>query len=450
MLCSCKFDCWGCCNFNKYLLGVCVKNLVVGSGISGRAVKDYLVSKNIDSDIIENFDSVDIEFVENELTKYDQIIISPGVKLDKNIKLQIKKNKIALLSELEFGVGKLKNDIIAVTGTNGKTTTVSLIGYLLRNYFGGCVVAGNIGVPITSLINKLSGEEIVVLECSSFQLETIKNFSPHIAIILNISEDHLNRHGTMKEYIRCKFNITKRQNENDYLILNADDEYLVNNLPKTKAKIFYISTKRKVVGCYLKKNFACFFDGVKEEKLVSLSNIKLKGEHNLLNILAAVLSVYLQTNDKKFLADVSNFLAVEHRIEFVKNIRGVDFYNDSKATNIVSTIVACKSFRSGINLILGGSDKGYSFDELFKNLPKNVKNIAIFGETKNKIAFSASKFNCKNIYIFDSLKRCVLFLFEKSLPGEIVLLSPACASFDQFENFEHRGNVFKNIVDGLK
>ena len=425
-----------------------MKTLIIGSGVSGKAVYKYLKDKKCNCEILEKFIESSELFDKLESGKFSRVIVSPGIKLDKNIIFQLKKRKIAFYGEMEFGMSKINNKIIAVTGTNGKTTTVSLIGYLLRKYLSGSCVAGNIGVPITSLINKLN-DEVVVLECSSFQLETINKFSPHIAVILNISEDHLNRHKTMKEYIRCKYNITKNQTEKDYLLLNADDEYLFNNPPKTKAKIFYFSTKRKVIGVYLKNKIAYFYDGIKEEKLVSLSGVCLKGEHNLSNILASILSVYLFTNDKNLLIDVSKFQGVPHRIEFVNNIKGVEFYNDSKATNISSCLVACNSFNSQINLILGGSDKGYNFDELFKNLPKYVKNIAIFGETKTKIAFSIKKFNFKNYYIFDNLKDCVTHLFNISLPGEVVLLSPACASFDQFESYEHRGNVFKNIVNEL-
>lgn len=426
-----------------------MKTLVIGSGVSGRAVYEFLNNKNLECCYLEDLKLTPENLTIEDLKKFKQVIISPGVKLNKRLIFQIKRSKIAFYGELEFGFRKIKNDIIAVTGTNGKTTTVSLLGYLLRRYLGGSEVAGNIGIPVTSLINKLSGNEILVVECSSFQLETIEKFSPHIAVILNISQDHLNRHKTMKEYIRCKYNITKNQKENDYLILNADDEYLQNNPPKTKAKIFYYSTKKKVLGVYKKYNSAYFFDGEKEEKLVSLSNIKLKGEHNLSNILASFLCVYLQTKDKSFLKNIDCFEGVPHRIEFVKNVKGIDFYNDSKATNISSTLVACKSFSCGINLILGGSDKGYNFDELFIKTPKTVRKIAVFGETKYKIVFSIKKYNFQNYYICDTLKQCVDVLFENCLPGEVVLLSPACASFDQFNNYEHRGNVFKSIVNDL-
>lgn len=430
-----------------------MKILILGSGLSGRAVADYLDSQNIDYIFAKNEDinsnDFNEEHLDNLLGDIDFAVISPGIPCDNKLVFWIKQRKIALFGELEFGCSKIKNDIIAVTGTNGKTTTVSLIHFLLKDYLGGCSLGGNIGVPVTSLINKIKGEEIVVLETSSFQLETIKHFKPHIAVILNISEDHLNRHGTMKEYIKCKYKISKNLKTGDYLILNADDDYLLKNPPKTKATIYYFSTKHKVIGSYIKNNCIYFNDNIKEIRLASLSGIKLKGEHNLSNILAGVLAVFLETRNTDLLKNISSFSGVEHRIEFVKSINGVDFYNDSKATNIASTLVAVKSFKNDINLILGGSDKGYGFDELFKNLPKNVKNIAIFGETKYKIASFIKKYKFENFYICDNLAQATKLLFSLSKPKDVVLLSPACASFDFFTCFEERGNFFKKIVREL-
>lgn len=427
-----------------------MKVMIIGSGVSGLAVSDYLAERNIDHFFAKKEDIEAREFnedyINNLLCDVLFAVISPGIKPHNELIFQLKKRRIALFGELEFGASKINNDIIAVTGTNGKTTTVSLIHYLLKDYLGGCKLGGNIGVPVTRLIRDVNDSEIFVLECSSFQLETIKKFRPHIAMILNITEDHLNRHGTMREYIKCKYKITKNQTKDDYLILNSDDEIIRKNPPKTKAQVFYFSTKRKVVGSYIKNGSIYFNDNVKEIRLASLSKIKLKGEHNLSNILASVLAVYLETGNKNMLKGISSFEGVEHRIEFVKTIRGVEFYNDSKATNIASTLVAVASFKNPINLILGGSDKGYDFDELFEKLPKNVDKIAVFGQTRMKIAFSAKKHNYQNIYICDDLESATNLLFKMSKPGDVVLLSPACASFDFFSNFEERGNFFKKIV----
>ena len=430
-----------------------MKVMIIGSGVSGLAVSDYLLSKNIECFFAKKEDveasSFDENYINELLDEVGFVVISPGISLQNELIFQIKKKKIAFFSELEFGASKLKNDIIAVTGTNGKTTTVSLIFHMLRQFSGGSAVGGNIGIPVTSLINRLSGSEIVTLECSSFQLETVKNFKPHIAVILNITEDHLNRHKTMKEYVRCKYKITKNQTSSDYLILNADDEMIRKNPPKNKAKIVYFSTKKKVLGSYVKNGSIYFRDNEKEIKLVSLSKINLKGEHNLSNILAGVTAVYLETGNVDLLKNIESFQGVEHRLEYVKTVRGVAFFNDSKATNIASCLVAVSSFSEPINLILGGSDKGYNFDELFKKLPKIVENIAIFGQTRSKIAFSAKKYNYKNYFTCDNLEQATKLLFDKAKTGSVDLLSPACASFDFFANFEERGNFFKKIVEEI-
>lgn len=429
-----------------------MKVLVVGTGKSGRSVYDYLYKHNYDVDFadekIVNLNEEDFKNIAKDrlFCGLSFIVVSPGVNLNLPYFKEAKRQKFKILGEMELGVKALKGDIIAVTGTNGKTTTVSLINFLLKNSNKNIFCGGNIGTPVTDFCDNVKTGDITVLECSSYQLESVKKFHAHIACILNFSVDHLSRHKTLKKYIWCKNKIVKNQTEKDYLLINFDNELLMNNIPKTKAKIYYFSTKKKVVGCYLKRGCIYFNDNQKEEKLLSLKNIKLKGEHNVSNILAAVLAVYLQTNNKKILTAAENFNGVEHRIEYVKTIKEIEFYNDSKATNIDSVLVATKSFKCKINLILGGSDKGYLFDELFKNLPKNVENIAIFGETKHKIAFSANKYGYKNYVICDSLKEATMSLFKTASKNSVILLSPACASFDHFSNFEERGNVFKKIV----
>lgn len=426
--------------------------LIVGSGKSGRSAFDYLYKHNY---MVEFADERIVNLDENEFQNIAKdrlfdglsfIVTSPGVSLNLPFIKEAKKQNIKIVGEFELGAKNIQGDIIAVTGTNGKTTTVSLINFLLKNQERSVFLGGNIGVPVTSFCDETKADDISVLECSSYQLETIKDFHAHIACILNFSVDHLARHKTMKKYIWCKNKIVKNQTEKDYLLLNYDNELLMQNIPKTNAQIYYFSTKTKVVGCYVNRGCIYFNDNKKQEKLLSLKNLKLVGEHNLSNVLASCLAVYLETGRKDILQDVVNFNGVEHRIEYVKTINGISFYNDSKATNIDSTLVATRSFKCKINLILGGSDKGYNFDDLFKNLPKNVENIAIFGETKYKIAFSAKKFGFKNYQICDSMKSSILNLFKISKQKSIVLLSPACASFDYFSNYEERGNIFKKIV----
>ena len=417
-----------------------MKVLIVGTGISGLSASDYLTKKGYDVEFAKsddvNSELHNLEYLDRLFCGLSFIVISPGISNDNKFLQEARKRKIKIIGEFELGVNNFQGDMIAVTGTNGKTTTVSLINFLLKDLEQDVFMGGNIGIPVTSFVDKSKKKDIAVLECSSFQLESVRTFRPHIAAILNITEDHLNRHKTMKEYIRCKFKITALQTKNDFLLLNADDEILMDNIPKTKAQIFYFSTKNKVVGCYIKRGCIYFNDNQNEKKLASLKNIKLVGDHNKSNILCACLAVYLQTKNLKLLDEIKNFQGVAHRIEYVKTVDGVAFYNDSKATNIDSVLVALKSFKCGINLILGGSDKGYNFDKLFAKIPKNVKNIAIYGQTKQKIAFSAKKYHFKNFYICDSLKAATLLCYELAKPKEIVLLSPACASFDCFKNFE--------------
>lgn len=408
----------------------------------GKAEVNELQIKELQNlDIKVEYGSHSDEFIKGS----SFVVTSPGIPPKSDIFKRIQKENIPIISEVEFAYLNSDTPFIAITGTNGKTTTISLLSFILsgnKNIF----VGGNIGTPVTSFTTETKDEDIILLECSSYQLESIKKFSPHIAGILNITEDHLIRHKTMKNYIKAKFNITKNQTEKDYLLINFDSEILMQNLPKTRAKIYYFSIKEKVIGCYIKNDSIYFNDGLKEKKLVSLKNIKLVGNHNLSNILCAVLAVYLELNEKKLLTRISQFQGVKHRIEFVKNIEGISFYNDSKATNIDSTLVAVNSFKSEINLILGGSEKGYEFDKLFKNLPNNVKNIIVFGQTKQKIIDASKRNNFSKIHKCTSLKECVMLGYKLSKKGDIVLLSPACASFDHFKNFEERGNVFIKIV----
>ena len=431
-----------------------MKAIIVGDGKSGKAAYKLLKSEGTDVSLLENENINKTIFKKEELDRlFDGlsfIVKSPGVPYDIQFLKEAKKRKIKVVGELELGANKLSGDVIAVTGTNGKTTTVSLINFLLSGLNQKIFLGGNIGIPVSSFCNETKNNDISVLECSSFQLEKISKFKPKISAILNLSPDHLNRHKTFKNYISCKQNIAKNQTKNDYLLVNADDEILMQNLPKTKAKIFYFSTKKQVVGCYLKRGDIYFNDSLKSKKIASAKNLKIIGEHNLSNTLCSVLAVWLETQNMELLKRLKDFSAVSHRIEFVTKINEISFYNDSKATNISSTLSAVSSFKCGINLILGGSDKGYDFDEFFAKNHKNIKNIAIFGETKQKIAFSAKKYNFKNFYICDTLRSSTLLLYQLAKPGEIVLLSPACASFDCFENYEERGNCFKKIVKEIE
>jgi len=432
-----------------------MKALIVGFGVSGTAAKNYLESHGIacevakSEDIETNKNLGDEKYLDRLFLGLSFIVASPGISPNIELFKKARKRKIKIISEFELGCIKSCGDKIAVTGTNGKTTTVMIIKHLLQNQGRDVFLAGNIGKAVTSVCDKTTDESILILESSSFQLEKVKSFHAHIAAILNITPDHLNRHKTMKNYIKAKQNIAKNQTESDYLLINADDELLMQNIPKTKAEIYYFSTKKRVRGCYAKFGSIYFYDGINESKLVSLKNVKLVGEHNISNILCASLAVYLETGKLFLLENISSFHGVSHRIEYIKTINGVAYYNDSKATNIDSTLVALKSFKCGINLIVGGSDKGYEFNKLFENLPNNVLNIVAIGETAEKIMKAANKCKFKSIIMVHNLKEALVLLAGNAKNGEIVLLSPACASFDQFKNYEERGSVFKKLVEEL-
>ncbi len=431
-----------------------MKVLIVGCGLSGLAAKDYLEGQGISTVFAKEKDinykgKFDEEYLDRLLSGLSFIVTSPGISPKIPLLKEARKRKIKIIGEFELGASALKGDIIAVTGTNGKTTTVSLIYYLLKGADTKINLGGNIGVPVSSFAKSSKVSDISVLECSSFQLEGIKHFHPHIAAILNFSVDHLSRHGTMKKYIEAKSNITKYQTEGDFLLINADCETLMENLPKTNAKVLYFSTKRRVEGCYIKRGSIYFNDNHCEKKLVSSKGIKLIGEHNLSNILCGVLAVYLETKNIKLVEGISRFVGVPHRTEYVKTISGIEFFNDSKATNISSTLVAVSSFKQNIHLILGGSDKGYEFDELFEKLPQNVKSIAVCGQTAKKILRAAKKFGYLNIKQCASFGEAVKTCYKNAKNGEVVLLSPACASFDCFKNYEERGMVFRKIVEEI-
>lgn len=429
--------------------------LVVGKGISGTSAARFLRSQGYrvklvdDEELSELKESEREKFLSRLFSGLLFVVTSPAIEPNHIVLRLAKERGIEVIGELELGARSLKGDIIAVTGTNGKTSTVSLIYFLLGKCSKKVFLGGNIGVAVTSFASDSKEGDISVLECSSFQLSSVDKFRAHIAAILNITVDHLSYHKTMQNYIFCKQQIAKNQTEDDFLLVNADDIICVNNIPKTRAKIYYFSTKHKVCGCYIKRGCIYFNDNLHEIKLASLKNIKLLGEHNKSNILCACLAVWLETGDISLFDRLCDFKGVSHRIEYIKSIGGVEVYNDSKATNIDSTLVATKSFKQKVNLILGGSDKGYEFDPLFKALPKNVKNIVVMGETKHKILAAAGRAKFKNIHACNGFKEAVKMCFDMAKSGEVVLLSPACASFDCFKNYEERGNYFKKIIEEI-
>lgn len=429
-----------------------MKALVLGMGKSGKA-SSTLLEKN-GFEVIKVDDSLDeYSFSKGKLpSDLSFIVTSPAVDMNHKIIRLAKKQKIEVMGEMELASRICPCEILAVTGTNGKTTTTSLLGELMKTQFN-TKVGGNIGVPLSEFVLDLKFSDRVVLEVSSFQLETIKTFKPHIACITNLSSDHLNRHKTMKNYIASKLNIFSNMTKADFAVLNADDNLLIKNVKKINATIYYFSTKKQVEGCFTENGFIYFKDNKQKiTKICSTKCLKLVGEHNLSNALCAICMYILAGGDIKSIKDVlMHFSGVEHRLEYVASIGKVDFYNDSKATNPNSTIVAMNSFKKPTVLILGGSDKGIGFDEVFSNLPFNIKWILAMGEVKEQILKSAKKFKFESISVVNSLKEAVSEGYSL-LSGKtgVVLLSPATASFDMFSNFEERGKFFVCAVKEKK
>ena len=430
-----------------------MKALIIGSGISGKSVNKLLKKQGYRTFIFDDR-KCDIEVLRDRLFEsLSLVIVSPGVSLDNQIIKLAQEKNIEVVGELECASRFLGSDYIAITGTNGKTTTTSLVYELFDRVLCQTYKGGNIGIPLSSFATETEKQDKVVLEVSSFQLETIKDFKPKVACLLNISPDHLNRHKTMQNYIQTKMRIFENQTNDDYAILNFDQKGTVKKyIPKIKSQIYYFSTKNVCKGCYSKNGSIYFNDGTESIFIMKTSAVPLAGEHNLANALASLLCaiLYGERDFEKLRNKLTKFKGVSHRLEFVSEINGVSFINDSKATNIDSTIVAMKAMNEPTTLILGGSDKGFEFDELFDNITKNIKNFIVIGQTQSKIVESATKKGVSNVYEANSLKDAVLLGYSLSKKGETVLLSPACASYDMFKNFEQRGRVFVKVVRELE
>ena len=429
-----------------------MKVLVIGNGMSGKSVCKLLKKQGHRTFLFDDKKYVPKFILLKLFENLDLVIVSPGVSLDNDLVITAKKKNIEVVGELEYSCRFFTASIVAITGTNGKTTTTKLVEQLLSDY-KTLYVGGNIGIPVSSFAQKIENQDRVVLEVSSFQLETIKNFKPKVSCLLNISEDHLNRHKTMQNYVSAKMRIFENQNNTDFAVLNLDQVLITNlDLSFIKSQIYYFSTKFVCKGCYSKNGCIYFNDGNKSTFIMKTSAIPLAGEHNLYNVLAALLCVILlgETDFEKLKNKIIKFHGVSHRLEFVTEINGVNFINDSKATNIDSAIVAMKAMNEPTTIIVGGSDKGFEYDTLFENLQKNIKAFIVIGQTKQKIIDSAIKKGVSNIYEAQNLREAVFLAYQLSNKGENVLLSPACASFDMFKNFEQRGKVFCKIVRELE
>jgi UDP-N-acetylmuramoylalanine--D-glutamate ligase len=383
----------------------------------------------------------------------DLIVVSPGVPVDAPPLVQARALGEAVIGEVELAAQFLPGPIVAITGSNGKTTTTTLTGEIMTAAGFPALVGGNIGTPAISLAERAQPETVIVLEISSFQLETIRTFRPKVAVILNVTPDHLDRHRTFEAYVDAKARIFENQQASDFAVLNADDPTCVAMASRTRAQVFWFSRQKEVEqGAWVRDGNIVFRDARVEQKtqqreIMQVSEIPLKGAHNLENVLAAVsASVLMGCAADKIRQAVRDFKAVEHRLEFVTTIRGVDYYNDSKATNVDATIKAIESFPANIHLILGGKDKGSDYSVLNELLRQRVKRVYTIGAAAAKI-----ESQIKNVEVVraETLENAIRNASAVAQPGDVVLLAPACASFDQFKNYEHRGKAFKEIVRGL-
>jgi UDP-N-acetylmuramoylalanine--D-glutamate ligase len=396
---------------------------------------------------------ISYEFGENSqraLKNCDLVVSSPGVPPTAKVLTDAEKSGIKIISELEFAWMHCKNPTIAITGTNGKTTTTALTAHIFNNSGRKAIACGNIGKPLSSFVGNISHDTVIVAEVSSFQLDRIDTFKPDVAMILNITPDHIAYHGSYENYINAKFNIFKNQKDNDLLIINADDETLNKNIPHTQGGIARFSQNEINRGIFVKNgNLVMRFpDTDKEEILMEMSELSLPGLHNCYNSMAAALAARaFEIRNEDIRDSLMSFLGVEHRLELVRTLEGVDYINDSKATNVNATWYALSSYNSPLVWIAGGRGDSNDYSVLDDLVKKNVKCIIAIGEEQDTIFnhFSAMVRCIKMDNLVDAVRESKEFAES----GDMVLFTPACKSFDQFLNYEHRGEIFKAAVNDL-
>lgn len=445
------------------------KVLVAGSGISGIAAAKLLLAKGGEVVLYDGNDKLDAEKIKKnfdedakvsvvlgELKRTDLLgvelsVISPGIPLDAPFVTVLDEAGVPIWSEIQLAYHCAKGKLAAITGTNGKTTTTALTGEIMRSFYDSVFVVGNIGEPYTAHALETEESSVTVAEVSSFQLETIMDFRPNVSAILNITPDHLDRHKTMECYTQVKESITKNQKDGDTCVLNYDDTVLREFGETLKINVVYFSSREKLKkGYYLEDGKIVYNDGSKVTEIVDISELKLLGRHNHENVMAAVaISMNMDVPLEKIQEVIRKFEAVEHRIEFVTERFGVKYYNDSKGTNPDAAMQAIKAMSGPTILIAGGYDKHSEFDEWIESFDGKVRYLVLIGQTRDKIAECAKRHGFTDIMYAEDLLEAVQVCASYANPGDNVLLSPACASWGQFKNFEERGTKFKEYVRGL-
>lgn len=441
------------------------KILVVGLARTGVAVARFLAAKGARvtvtdmkdeaalAPLLEQLADLDIDYELGRHERHsflmaDLIVVSPGVPMDIKPLLLAKAQRRPVISEIELAARFLTAPIVAITGTNGKTTTTTLTGEIFAACGFKTFVGGNIGNPLIELVTSGEAVDRVVVELSSFQLEGIVDFRPQVAVLLNITEDHLDRYATYQEYIDAKLRIFENQTGEDYAVLNIDDPLVAAYAGKMKARVVPMSQRQELAqGIFYCNGSIVYRWGGREERFATAS-FRLKGVHNIDNIMAALASTLLMGCDAgQALAAVKAFAGLPHRMEFVREVRGVAWYEDSKGTNVGSVVKSLESFDSGITLIAGGKDKGGEYTPLADLVRERVSHLILIGEAKERMRNALGSLT--DTHPADTLEDAVALAHRLTAPGGVVLFSPACSSFDMFKNYEERGERFKSLVRSL-
>lgn len=437
---------------------------VLGLSRSGGAAAEFLLSRNAITYIYDDLWNERIEqlsiglekkgakrVLKEDLPKMkelcDVLVLSPGIPIDHPMAVAFKRAKKAVMGETELAARYMRAPIVAVTGTNGKTTTVSLLRETLEKGGLTAYACGNIGTPMLECVDA-KNDEVAVAEISSFQLETLNSICPHISIVLNVTEDHLNRHYNIENYIFLKAKLLKNQTEAEYAILNYDDPIVRGFAEKTRANVLYFSVRERVRGAFYENEWLYFG----KERIIRVSDLAMSGLHNVQNALAVIIAAkLLGVRSEEIVSALKNFKGIKHRIECIGEIDGVRFVDDSKGTNVDATIKAVAAMQTETVLLLGGKNKGYNYDKLFSYLVRSkVCHAVLYGENRYALLKSAQAVGFDKLSLCDTFAFAVQIAALKAKSGQTVLLSPACASFDEFSSYEERGDKFAEIVSGLK
>ncbi|MBO4281316.1 MAG: UDP-N-acetylmuramoyl-L-alanine--D-glutamate ligase [Lachnospiraceae bacterium] len=445
------------------------KIVVIGAGKSGISACKLLTEEGADITLYDSNEQMDVKEVRGRIgdtfagkivtggfpksleEEAELIVISPGVPSDLDYLNRIRERGTPIWGEVELAYRFAKGKLIAVTGTNGKTTTTALTGEIMKLYFENVFVVGNIGTPYTDFAKQMTEDSVTVAEMSSFQLESIDEFHPCVSMVLNITPDHLNRHHTMEAYTAAKFNVAKNQTPGEVCILNYEDERLHTESKKLHTKVFWFSSARILKrGLYLSGDKIVYNDGTSEQVVIDVHELNIIGKHNYENAMAAIAAGISMNVPMHLIQEaLRNFVAVEHRIEYTATKRGVMYYNDSKGTNPDASIQAVKAMDRPTILIGGGYDKGSSYEEWIKSFDGKIKLLLLMGQTAAKIELTARNMGFNDIIRVNSMEEAVRTAADHAIPGEAVLLSPCCASWGMFKNYEERGEIFKKLVRSL-